>query len=100
MDALSRAIEFCTSEAELARRLSTLMGRDIRTGHIYYWKKNGFSKASRDDAIPAIEAVTDGAVRVEELCPEVEWQRDEAGTPTGYLTPLTQPPPQPQQAQA
>lgn len=99
MNGLSKAIAACSSEAELARRLTARLGRQIRSGHVYSWKKSGFSLAAREDVIPAIEAVTDGAVRVEELCPEVVWQRDADGIPTHYLTPLPPPSnPTPEQA--
>lgn len=98
MDELLKAISVCGTEAELARRLTAYLGREIRTGHIYYWKKRGFSLSNRDDVIPAIEAVTAGESRCERLCPTVEWLRDADGNPTSYVTPLP-PPPQSEQAQ-
>lgn len=39
--------------------------------------------------IPAIESATDGAVRAEELRPDVEWQRDPVTQRiTGYVVPV------------
>lgn len=89
--ALLKAISTCGSEAELARRLSGALGRRIRTGHIYQWKQHGFSRAAREDVVPAIELVTAGASRCEELCDDVAWMRDGTGTVTGYVVPIASP---------
>lgn len=36
----------------------------------------------------AIETATVGAVRCEDLRPDVTWQRDDAGNVTGYVVPI------------
>ena len=81
LQAVKRAVDACGTQAELARRLSEAMGKEIKGGHIYYWLKNGVAP---DDA-PAFEIVTAGVVQCQELAPDVEWQRDVEGKVTGYV---------------
>jgi DNA-binding transcriptional regulator YdaS (Cro superfamily) len=38
--------------------------------------------------IPAIEAASNGAIRAEDLRPDVEWKRDRKGRITGYTVPV------------
>ena len=63
MSPLEKAIEVCGSQSELARRL----GGRVRTGHIHYWLKNGVPA----ERCVAIELATAGAVKREELRPDV-----------------------------
>lgn len=44
------------------------------------WHRNGVP----EDKCAAIEAATAGAVRCEDLRPDVEWTRDAGGRVTGY----------------
>lgn len=44
------------------------------------WLRNGVPL----DRCPAVERATAGAVRCEDLRPDVEWLRDESGLITGY----------------
>ena len=74
MDALSKAIAECGSEAELARR----MGGSVRGGHIYYWKKKGRVPA---DHCRAIEEATAGVVTKESLRPDIWPPHPSAGQP-------------------
>jgi DNA-binding transcriptional regulator YdaS (Cro superfamily) len=85
VDPISKAVEACGSEAELARRL----GGKVRGGHIYYWRRSGSVPLDR---CAAIESATLGKVRCEDLRPDVQWQRDPAGRVTGYLVPVNDPP--------
>jgi hypothetical protein len=97
MTPLERAIHICKTQAELARRVT---GKPA-TGHVYYWLKNGFTEdvaiaieqglqalvaESHDAAIRA--AAVGGIVRVEELRPDRDWDRDERGAITGYRVPV------------
>jgi DNA-binding transcriptional regulator YdaS (Cro superfamily) len=74
MTPFEKAISICGSQAELARR----MGGKTRTGHIYYWLKNGLSPEA------AVLVETASGVPCEKLLPSVSWTRDEAGSVTGY----------------
>lgn len=74
--ALKRAIEVCGGPAALARALN------IKPPSVIGW-----GDLAPIDRCPAIEFATAGAVTVEELRPEVEWQRTD-GQITGYVVPL------------
>lgn len=74
--ALERAIRIAGTQSELARRI----GGKTKTGHIYHWLTNGVTP----DAAAKISAAVNGEVTPEELCPHVDWIRDEAGQVTGY----------------
>lgn len=54
----------------------------------------GGIRSVTEPVAPAIEAATRGAVTCEELCPDVQWTRDEAGRVIGYhrrlIDPVTQ----------
>jgi DNA-binding transcriptional regulator YdaS (Cro superfamily) len=53
---------------------------DISAPGVAKWLKNGVPR----ERCTAIEAATSGAVRCEDLRPEVDWLRDDAGVVTGY----------------
>jgi len=82
-DALQRAInsDLFTSQRAFAAALSLATGRRVTSQAISQWKVNGVP----EDRCEPIEAVTKGAVRVEELRPDIQWQRDPQGRVTGYL---------------
>ncbi len=98
MTPLDRAIFICGSQSELVRRIN---GKPA-TGYVYHWRRNGITGqvavdieravraaiAESEDA--AIRAGIDGPVTVEQLLPSLEWQRDEAGSVIGFLTPVAQ----------
>lgn len=83
MTPLESAISICGSQAELARRI----GGNVRTGHIYFWLRN----AVPEESCPQIEAATEGAVTCEVLRPDRKWNRDAAGTVTGYTVKVATP---------
>ncbi len=64
-----RAIEAVGSQAELARRLG------VFTQHVHNWTKRGLPP----DRCESVEAVT--GIRCEDLRPDYEWTRDDAGRP-------------------
>lgn len=93
MTPIQRAIAICGTQSELARRVK---GKPA-TGFVYYWIRNGVTE---EDAV-AIEAAVlaaigedsaaakratevGGPVTVEELRPDIEWSRDDAGTVVSY----------------
>ena len=65
MNPLERAIKVCGTQQKLA----DLIG-GIRQSHVSMWLHRGKVPA---DYCPTIERVTGGAVRCEELRPDVEW---------------------------
>lgn len=65
MKPLERAIKVCGTQQKLA----DLIG-GIRQSHVSMWLHRGKVPA---DYCPTIERVTGGAVRCEELRPDVEW---------------------------
>lgn len=76
MTAIDRAIAAAGTQADLARALGVL------PQHLTNWRKRGIPA----DRCPDIERVT--GLRCEELRPELQWNRDEAGQVTGYTIPL------------
>ena len=72
--------------AALAEALSTV-GERISPQAIYKWKKHGIPL----DRAPQIEVASNGALKCEELCPQVEWARGEDGQVTGYSVPVSLP---------
>lgn len=80
-DALHRAIEQVKGQSELARRITELAGRQIETGHIYYWLKQG---SIPTDACVAIEKLTKVSRR--ELRPDDYWSHwPDLSRPDGCL---------------
>lgn len=69
--ALRRAIGHANigSQTNLATLLSRELGRPFRQGHVSHWLKVGVPAAY----CPTVEKLTDGAVKCEELAPEVDW---------------------------
>lgn len=81
---IQRAADQVGGQSELARRLSET-GKSITPQGVGLWCRTGLVPVDRAHEV---EHATDGSVRVEELCPHVEWQRDEGGQITGYVTPV------------
>lgn len=81
MNALERAIK----HAGTVSRLAHILG--VRQSAVSNWKSRGDIPA---DQCPTIETATAGAVRCEELRPDVTWQRDTSGAVTGYVVPVQQ----------
>lgn len=55
-------------------------GCSITPQAIYKWRTAGVPR----DKAPLIEVVSNGALRCEQLHPDVRWMRDEVGNVTGY----------------
>lgn len=72
-------IDLAGGTAEVAR----LCG--VSSQAVSQWRSKG---AIPPDRCPAIESATGGAVRCEDLLPDVTWQRDDAGNVTGYVVPV------------
>lgn len=70
MSPLEKAIKACGSQSELARRI----GSNVRTGHIYYWLRNGVPAEHCID----IENAAEGRVTRYDLRPDVFGQQPEA----------------------
>lgn len=70
-EALRRAIAHPAigSQSNLAALLSRETGRPIKQGHVSHWLKTGLPAAY----CPSVEKLTGGAVRCEQLAPEVDW---------------------------
>lgn len=68
-----------TSQAAFAGRIGVTPGR---VSHLV-----GGSAPSPDLAV-RIEAATEGDIRVEQLLPDVLWNRDAEGRVTGYTVPV------------
>ncbi len=62
----------------------------VRYQAVQKWEANGVPL----DRCAAIESATGGQVRCEDLRPDVEWQRDAAGSVTGYLVKVSAPEPE------
>jgi hypothetical protein len=70
------------------------------TGHVYHWRNNGFSEEIAiaielavaammvESPEAAARAAELGAVTVEQLRPDRDWERDETGEITGYRVPV------------
>lgn len=63
-----KALERAIKKAGTQTALAVLIGGDVKTGHIYYWLKNGVVPAEH---CPAIERGT--GIRCEDLCPGTDW---------------------------
>lgn len=64
----------------------TALARAIGLSQSMVWQVSAGARPLPPKHAPAVEAAT--GVPVEELCPDVEWQRDSAGQITGYHVPL------------
>lgn len=64
MEHLDRAVHICGSQGALAALIN------VGQSHVSMWKKRGNVPA---EYCPAIERATGGAVRCEELRPDVDW---------------------------
>lgn len=82
MNALERAIKHSGGVSRLAITLG------VRQSAVSNWKSRGDIPC---DQCPAIETATAGAVRCEDLRPDVTWQRADDGTVTGYVVPVSAP---------
>ncbi len=76
--ALEYAVEKVGGQTAMAKKLG------VSQGLVWQW-------LNRDDSTPrnhapAIETLT--GVKCEEICPDVVWQRDEAGLVVGYYKPV------------
>lgn len=79
-EAMSRAISAAGGQTALARRI----GPGIKQGHVWDWTfTNGRPPPGH---CPAIESAT--GVRCEELRPDLEWERDDAGAVIAYRVPV------------
>ena len=78
MDGLNRAVAHFGSQRALADALG------IRQPSIVEWYQRGSVPLDRCEAI---ELLTDGAVRADDLRSDVQWVRDVAGKITGYFVP-------------
>lgn len=56
------------------------------------WRLRGAPPRAMRRHAPAIERACNGAVTVEQLCPDVRWERDAQGGVTCYSVPVTQEP--------
>lgn len=97
MTPLDRAIAICGTQSELVRRVTGKPG----TGHVQHWRKNGLSEPfaiaieravadaiSESPEAAARAAANGGAVTVEQLRPDRDWERDAGGEITGYRVPV------------
>lgn len=97
MTPLDRAIAICGTQTELARRVT---GKPA-SGYVYHWRNSGVSeevaiaieRAQRavvaESADAAQRASAHGGIAVvEELRPDREWVRDEAGAIVEYRVPV------------
>lgn len=72
MNPLSRAIQIAGSQSELARKI----GGNVKTGHIYYWLKNGVPV----ERAVQIEAAVNGAVSRRDIRPDFPWDTFPVGS--------------------
>jgi DNA-binding transcriptional regulator YdaS (Cro superfamily) len=79
--ALNRAIGCFDSQLEFAAALSRTSGRPVTSQAISQWKANGVP----EDRCEPIETITDHKVRVEEVRPDIQWQRNGDGQVIGFL---------------
>jgi DNA-binding transcriptional regulator YdaS (Cro superfamily) len=75
---IDRAAQAAGSNAALAAALR------VNPALVHQWRKG--RRPLAEHHCPAIEAIT--GVRCEELRPDVQWLRDEAGQVTGYQVPI------------
>lgn len=54
------------------------------------WRTTGAPPRAMREHAPAIEAACGGAVRADELCPDVYWERDADGVIVRYSVPVGQ----------
>jgi DNA-binding transcriptional regulator YdaS (Cro superfamily) len=52
------------------------------------WRQAGTPPRALREHAAAIELATSGAVRADDLCPDVTWARDEKGRVTHYAVPV------------
>ena len=52
------------------------------------WRQTGSPPRALREHAAAIELATAGAVRADDLCPDVTWARDEQGQVTSYAVPV------------
>lgn len=67
MDALIRAVELCKGQAALASAIG------VKQQHVWNWLNRPGAQVPAEHC-PAIERATAGAVRCEELRPDVAWE--------------------------
>lgn len=67
IEALRAAINKAGSQSAFAEA----MPGEIKTGHVYYWLKNGLPA----DHCPHAERISGGEISVEMLAPDVRWTR-------------------------
>lgn len=70
---LEKAVKIVGGQAALAEGISELFGKKIRQGHVWRWL-NLAKKGVPAEYCPLIEKLTDGAVRREDLRPDI-WGR-------------------------
>lgn len=59
-------------------------GAPISQQAIYKWRSSGIPL----DRAPLIEVASHGGIKCDDLCPAVDWLRDDAGNVTGYNVPV------------
>jgi hypothetical protein len=62
-EAVDDAIKAAGNQVTLASKLSDLMGKPIKTGHIYYWRNNGSVPSEYCAQIEAITGVSRSRLR-------------------------------------
>lgn len=88
MSALVEAVRILGSQSALARACG------VKQGHVWAWlNREGYAVPL--ESCPDIERATAGAVRCEDLRPDVDWLRDSTGQVTGYQVRIAPPEPQP-----
>jgi len=72
---IKRAIEIAGGQSALARLISEKRRREKRKGvrqsHVWTWLNR--DKKVPPEFCPDIESVTNGVIRCEDLCPDVDW---------------------------
>ena len=65
------AVQAVIDKAGSQRAFAEAMPGDIKTGHVYYWLKNGMPA----EHCPHAERISGGAITAEMLAPDVKWHR-------------------------
>lgn len=88
------ALDHIGSQRALAAQLAALVGTEFDEANISQWLRTLRSAGERSKrAVPEkwcepIEVLTDGKIRVEELRPDILWQRHPDGQVIGVIKPI------------
>ena len=85
---LRKAIRIVGGHREFVEELNRATGLKIKLSATKYWLLRGIPEPFWVKVVPAIEKLSEGTVRAEDLVPEVIWNRNRAGKLVSFTTML------------